>query len=330
MLTSRRLQPPSTSFRPDEVYRVPTPDGAAVALGRYHPRVPRRFAEPVILCHGLGNNRHTLDLDERHSLARYLARAGFESWVLELRGRGLAGGPIDATFDDQAIHDVATALETVRSTGAREVLWVGHSKGGLLLYAHLARNGNAPIRAGVTLGAPFTLALQPGLKLFVRRVEPLLSRASLPTSQLGRLAPLGMPPGPITRYLVHDQNLELEVAKHALSSIAADIPGGVARQFARWVKSGNFDGEDGFDYRNLHHVKIPFLMIAGTHDLLAPPLAVARAREALGGPVKLVVAGSAHGFRGDYGHGDLLFGRHAPDEIYPVVESFLASQATAA
>ena len=137
MLPSRRLQPPQTSFRPDEVYRVPTPDGAAVALGRYHPRVPRRYAEPVILCHGLGNNRHTMDLDERHSLARYLARAGFESWVLELRGRGLAGGPIDATFDDQVIHDVATALETVRSTGSREVLWVGHSKGGQIGRAHV-------------------------------------------------------------------------------------------------------------------------------------------------------------------------------------------------
>lgn len=328
MLSSRRIQPVSTPFRPDEVYRVPTPDGAAVALGRYHPRIPRRYVEPVILCHGLGNNRHALDLDERHSLARYLARAGFEAWVLELRGRGLSGSPLEATFDDQVQFDVATAIETVRSTGSQQVLWVGHSKGGLLIYAHLARFGSAPIRAAVTIGSPFTFALQPGLKLFVRRVAPLLTRAFLPTSQLGRLAPLGLPPGPITRYLVHDTNLELDIAKHALASIAADIPGGVARQFARWVRNGTFDGDDGFDYRNLSHVKVPFLLIAGTHDLLATPLAVARAREALGGPVKLVMAGSAHGFRGDYGHGDLLFGRHAPDEIYPVVETFLAAQAS--
>lgn len=301
-----------------------------MALGRYHPREGRRFVEPVILCHGLGNNRFTMDLDERHSLARHLARAGFEAWVLELRGRGLAGVPIDATFDDQAIHDVTTALETVRSTGAGEVLWVGHSKGGLLLYAHLARFAGAPIRAGVTLGSPFTLALQPGLKLFLRRIQPLLTRGVLPTAQLGRLAPLGLPPGPITRYLVHDGNIDVEIAKLALSTIAADVPGGVARQFARWVKTGRFDGEDGLDYRALSHVQQPFLLVAGTHDLLAPPLAVARAREALGGPVKLVVAGSAHGFRGDYGHGDLLFGRHAPDEIYPLVENFLAKNATPA
>ena len=78
-------------FKPDELYRVPTDDGAAIALGRYHAREARRYAEPVILCHGLGANRFHMDFDEHYSLARYLARAGFETWVLELRGRGLAG-----------------------------------------------------------------------------------------------------------------------------------------------------------------------------------------------------------------------------------------------
>src|SRR5687768_14358087 len=84
-------------YRPDELHRVPTPDGASIALARYQPRETRRFVEPVILCHGLGANRYILDLDEKYSLARYLARQGFEAWVLELRGRGLAGPPVDAT-----------------------------------------------------------------------------------------------------------------------------------------------------------------------------------------------------------------------------------------
>src|SRR5689334_4166748 len=78
-------------FQPDELYRSPTDDGSAIALGRYLPRERRRFQQPVVLCHGLGANRFALDFDERHSLARYLARRGFETWVLELRGRGLAG-----------------------------------------------------------------------------------------------------------------------------------------------------------------------------------------------------------------------------------------------
>src|SRR5689334_240377 len=127
-------------FKPDELYRVPTDDGASIALGRYHPRVARRFAEPVILCHGLGANRFNLDFDERYSVARYLANRGFETWVLELRGRGLAGPMVEATFDDQAEHDVRAAIRTVRSTGAERVCWLGHSKGGLAAFAHNAKN----------------------------------------------------------------------------------------------------------------------------------------------------------------------------------------------
>src|SRR3954470_18923706 len=85
-------------WTPDDVYRVPTPDGARIALGRYHARGERRFLTPVVLCHGLGANRYDLDFDEKYSLARFLARRGFETWVLELRGRGMAGKPLHTTF----------------------------------------------------------------------------------------------------------------------------------------------------------------------------------------------------------------------------------------
>src|SRR5262249_32492379 len=135
------------SFKPDELHRVPTEDGAAIALGRYLPLAKRRFAEPVILGHGLGANRFNLDMDERYSLARFLARRGFETWVLELRGRGLAGPPKDCSFDDQVNYDVPAALNTVLGAGHKAVTWVGHSKGGLLLYAHLAKNPQSPIKA---------------------------------------------------------------------------------------------------------------------------------------------------------------------------------------
>jgi alpha-beta hydrolase superfamily lysophospholipase len=318
------------SFRPDELYRVPTDDGASIALGRYHPRGERRYAEPVILCHGLGANRFHLDFDERYSLARHLARAGFEAWVLELRGRGLAGPCGDFTFDDQAEHDVRCAVRTVLSTGAKEVLWVGHSKGGLTLYAHLARNPQAPVRAAAVLGSPFTFAVQPGLRLFIQRVEPLLRLKVLPTRRITSIAVLGAPPGPISRYMMLASNMEPEVIKRAMANVPADIAGGVGRQFARWISTNAFTSHDGsFDYRPpLAGVRIPFLLLAGSRDLLAPPMAVARAKEHLGGPVKLVVAGKAHGFAEDYGHADLVLGRRSPDEIFPLVETFLSAHAT--
>ncbi len=318
------------SFRPDELYRVPTDDGAAIALGRYHARGERRYAEPVILCHGLGANRFHLDFDERYSLARHLARVGFETWVLELRGRGLAGASGEFTFDDQAEHDVRAAIRTVLSTGAREVLWVGHSKGGLTLYAHLARNPQAPVRAAVALGAPFTFAVQPGLRLFIRRIEPLLRLKSIPTRRITGIAFFGAPPGPMTRYMMRAENMDPEVVRRALANVPADVSGGVGRQFARWVSTNAFTSYDGsFDYRApLSEVRLPFLLLAGGKDLLAPPMAVARAKEHLGGPVKLVIAGTGHGFAEDYGHADLVLGRRAPDEIFPLVETFLTAHAS--
>jgi pimeloyl-ACP methyl ester carboxylesterase len=105
----------------------------------------------------------------------------------------------------------------------------------------------------------------------------------------------------------------------------------VGRQFARWIATGSFDSADGhFDYRaGMAAIRIPFLLVAGTKDLLAPPAAVRRAQAALGGPTELVLAGRAHGFTADYGHADLVLGRRAPEEIFPRVEGFLAAHSTA-
>ena len=320
------------TFKPDELYRVPTDDGASIALGRYHPRGPRRFAEPVILCHGLGANRFNLDFDERYSVARYLARRGFETWVLELRGRGLAGPTTgEACFDDQAHHDVRAAIRTVRSTGAEKVLWVGHSKGGLAAFAHGARNPGAPFQAIVAVGSPVTFQVQPGLRRFIQTIAPILKLKAIPTGRVRAIAHLGAPPGPLSRYMVLESNMDPLVVKRSLANMACDIPGGVGRQFGQWILTGQFDSVDhSFDYRaNMAAVQCPVLLLAGSRDLLAPPMAVARAREFLGSPAKLVVAGKTHGFACDYGHGDLILGRKAPDEIFPVIESFLAANATA-
>lgn len=308
-------------WNPDEVYRVPTADGASIAMGRYFPRIERRFASPVILCHGLGANRFDLDLDERYSVARFLAGRGFESWVLELRGRGLAGRPHDATFDEQAKDDVTAALNTALSAGAKDVVWVGHSKGGLLAFAHLGRNPNAPIRAIVALGSPTRLANHKLLPL-LRAAKPLLSLPVLPLRMGARLvAPLGMPPGPWGPFLANTKNMEPHIVRKSIHNVAADIPGGVARQFARWLEQGVFDGEDGFDYfAALERIRIPVMLVAGAQDQMAPTASVFAAKEKLGGLVDAIE------FPG-FGHGDLTVGRSAPELIFPRIAQFLERHA---
>lgn len=313
-------------WSPDQQYRVPTADGAAIALGRYRPRggPPRPFS--VVLCHGLATNRFGLDFDERWSLARHLARRGFETWVLELRGRGVAGRPLDATFDEQAQHDVAAALATVRSTSnGGPVAWVGHSKGALVALAHLARNPAAPIRALVAMGAPLNLSPEPGLSEFVALAGPALKLPYVPLRAMTKpFAWWGLPPAPLGPYLANPDNIDAAMARMAIAHVTADVSGGVARQFARWVRTGAFDADDGFDYRlALKQVTVPTLLMAGAKDKLAPPHSVRAGVQQLGGPTQFKELSVREGFSADYGHGDLALGRNAPDEVYPLVADFL-------
>ena len=78
----------------------------------------------------------------------------------------------------------------------------------------------------------------------------------------------------------------------------------------------------------LSRVGVPTLHVAGAQDLLAPPEAVEHAKTLLGGPCEILVAGRVSGFGDDYGHGDLVLGRRAPDELYPRIIAFLEAQAT--
>lgn len=317
-------------FAPDQLFRVATDDGSAIALGRYHARGERRFDEPVLLGHSLATNRFNLDFDERYSLARFLARHGFETWVLELRGHGLGGSGEGSTFDVEATHDVTAALRAVVSTGPKQVFFAGHSRGGLLPFAHLARFPEAPFKALVSLGSPFTFAHQPGVQRFVELVKPLLAFKVAPLSVMARAAvPIGLPPEPIGKYLLNRDNVDGDVIRQALRSVVADVPHGVLRQFVRWVSTGRFDGEDGLDYlAHLDAVRVPVLLVAGTRDFLAPPDAAHLASKHLGGPVTELVVGQLSGFTWDAGHGDLVLGRAAPDELFPRIATFLEAHAT--
>ena len=127
-----------------------------------------------------------------------------------------------------------------------------------------------------------------------------------------------------------NEGIEHPIDPNWLLKVRCVHTGDVVRQFARWITTHAFTSYDGsFDYQApLSTVRQPFTLLAGSRDLLAPPLAVAQAQEHLGGPVKFIVAGRAHGFSEDYGHADLMLGRRAPDEIFPLVETFLPAHAS--
>ena len=120
------------------------------------------------------------------------------------------------------------------------------------------------------------------------------------------------------------------VVRRALFNLVSELSVGHAAQFGAWIRAGRFESQDGsVDYRaRLAAATVPALLLAGAADALAPPASVAAAYEALGSPDKTyAVLGTATGCAADYGHGDLLLGRHAPEEVYPRIARWLEAHA---
>jgi alpha-beta hydrolase superfamily lysophospholipase len=331
-------------FEPDELHWARTEDGWELPMGRYRPRGPRAVKEPVVLCHGMGANRFNLDLNETYSVARYLAGHGYETFVIELRGSGLArrykpGRHYRFRFDDIVHGDLQPLIDKAKEiSGAERVLWVGHSKGGVVMYAFCAL-GPHPDIAGVTaIGSPligqdyfpparrkWAVALSRLMVLDAIYIEPVLRL----------LAPVGNRSFVRLRYMASSENMDPEVSAWAMANLLGNVATGVTGQFARWIETGRFTSWDGaVDYRaRLARSQVPFLLIAGSADLLGPPGSLEAARDAMvdaraAGKVEYLLCGRETGFSCDYGHGDLVLGREAPKEIFPRIEAWLRAHGT--
>lgn len=323
----------------DEVHFARTEDGWRLALHR-HRHAPGAHATPVILCAGYGCNRHFVDFDERYSLARHLARSGFDAWVLELRGRGLSHAspscvqPHSWTFDDLVLFDVPAAVTHVAGHTSRDVTWVGHSMGGMALYAFLGGDPPAAgrVRAGVAIASPVVFP------------HTVLQRAGWLGHQILRL------PSPVTIHQrvilsmlwtvlgnsaalsvgMNPENVDRRVVGQALRRSITDVPRAKLDQLARWSLEGSFCSLDHrVDYRAaLREITTPLLVVNGSIDRLATPEGAELALEHLAAaPTTYLEFGRRHGHAADYGHVDLIFGRYAPDEVFPAVADWLVRTA---
>ncbi len=328
-------------FAPDELHWARTSDGWMLPMGRYLPRGPRAAREPVILCHGMGANRFNLDLNERHSVARYLASRGFECFVVELRGSGITrretkGRRFGFLFDDYVRSDLPALIAKAREVaGAERVLWVGHSKGGIVMYAYCAMAPRPEIAGVVAIGSPAAFPHFTGARrAFLSRGHALLLLDGIYVEGLMRmLAPLGRHGLVRLQFMASHENIEPQTTAYAMANLLGNISTGVTKQFARWIGTGEFKSWDGKDdYRGgLVNSKVPFQLIAGSIDALVAPSAVEAARDAMKqAEVEYFVAGAETGFKAEYGHGDLVLGRHAPEEIFPRVEAWLRHHGTRA
>jgi len=331
-LLRRRYRLPTPA---DESHHAPTRDGWRIALHRYHPAatIDRPAREPVILCHGMLSNRFSVDLDERHSLARYLSRCGFDVWVMELRGHGastrVGGGirPFDWSIDEYVHEDLPAAIRYVQqATGADGVHWVGHSLGGMILYAANACGLTGSIRSAVFGDSPASFGddRRPSWfgKTWARLMPTVPPRPFIPfVMVLAFISPRLLLP----RYGIRNRLTMLRVVANGIIDVGC---GRVARHLVRVVLRRRFTSADGsIDYEaGIERLDFPILQLAAARR--RSPEAVVRglidrARVADRTYLRL---GRREGFSEDYSHFTILLGENAPREVFPLIAGFLESR----
>jgi pimeloyl-ACP methyl ester carboxylesterase len=132
--------------------------------------------------------------------------------------------------------------------------------------------------------------------------------------------------GLIRDWAWHPDNLDLDVVRFMMRHGVEDLPRALIMEFARWYDAKRMsDRYDLFSFGDhLERISVPILVIAGSRDRLTPPADLERLVERLGSSDKTFrVAGHVSGLEHEYSHVDLVLGRHAPDEIYPLVTEWL-------
>jgi pimeloyl-ACP methyl ester carboxylesterase len=323
---------------PDEWLEVQTTDGVRLAVARLRPAAGGAAKGAPVLCwHGVACNGRTFDFQPDRSLGRALAAQGFDVYMVDLRGAGRSERPRGWRFGffDYVDKDVPAVLAAVRArTGARRVLWVGHSMGGLIGYEHLAAEGGADdLAALVALGSP--LSLGPGRRDLraLARLMPLV-RLMTPMVPLGLVTRMLAPFA--ARVRMYPETLFLNPAqtppialRHFMVEVVHDVSRRVLEELGdRLLHDRSADGRALDIVRaGLARCAVPTLVIAGAGDHIAPARACALGMHRKGQPHADVELSVATGAPFDFGHLDLIIGDAAPTHVYAPVVSFLLARA---
>ncbi len=318
-----------------ELHRARTDDGWEIALVRYRARgTPTGL--PVILVHGISANARNMDLDDERSMARWFAARGRDAWTVSLRGAGDSDKPDPAagraegfTFDDYWRRDLPAVIGYVRRISAAPAVdYVGHSMGGMIMYAYLSQGGEG-VHAAATLGSPTRLDWGTGIETLLKSVtRKVVGRTWMLPSSLGAQAAAPfqtwVDDGPFQRFFYNPQSTDPAAWQRLIAYGTSDVSGAVALQLVDLVETGRFGSADGaLDFKkDMARIATPVLVVAAKLDRIALTPAVKDGYRALGGPKRWLLITRANGARGEYGHMDLVIGDRAGDEVWTHVLDF--------
>lgn len=330
-------------YRPtlrDELVYAHTADGWEIAMHHYRP-APGTPGHPipVVICHGISANERSWSLTPERSLPRFLAARGWDVWAIDLRGVGDSTIPgllfdeksFDFTFDDFVTQDVpAVIAEVLKRTGAPRVNWIGHSMGGMIIYAYVTRNGDDHFETVTTVGAPVAFH---GVNKYFEWAKDYAVAVSdyIPAMRdqtfLRVISGFVGPVDTIIEYQIWNyDNFADDAAGALVYQGVGGMGSGVLRQLVPAFAQGRLVSRDGkIDYvAGLTRARVPLHVTAGILDNLSPPQNTLPAYETWGGKDKTFrVFARANGDQADYGHIDMTVGDHAREDVYPALERWM-------
>ncbi len=281
-------------------YDLPEETEIELADGSTRPIIRERHAVPLVLVPPLGVSTDTFDLMPQRSLVRFMAAAGFKTYLVDW------GKPKDkhAHLDlkDYSYDMMSTALEKIRRhSGSKQLSLMGWCMGGLLCLLYQGQVKDRHVRNIITVASPIDLTGGGGVMGSLAGVAQALDAPAQMVSnytniRLNALDParLRTPPwlttlafkltdpvSSVTTYwdlLTRLWDREF-VESHSTTSDYLNnmlmYPGGVLKDMAAKVVSGNqlASGkvEVGENIADLTAIKSNFLAFAGKTDALVPP-----------------------------------------------------------
>ncbi|XP_016505530.1 uncharacterized protein LOC107823406 isoform X1 [Nicotiana tabacum] len=246
----------------------------------------------------------------------------------------------DWDFDHYLEEDVPAAMEYIKAQTAPKdgkLLAIGHSMGGILLYARQSQCGlegrETGLAAIVTLASSLDYtSSKSALKLLLPLADPAQA-LNVPVVPLGALLAAAYPLSSRPPYVLSWLNdmisatdmMHPELLKKLVLNNFCTIPAKLILQLTTAFREGGLRDRSGkiFYKDNLHKSNVPVLALAGDKDLICPPEAVYETAKLI--PEHLVtykVLGDANGPH--FAHYDLVGGRMAAEHVYPCIIQFLS------
>jgi len=255
---------------------------------------------PVILLHGSFSNRRFWYSPKGIGLGAYLARAGFDVWIPEMRGHGLSARNQAYKYNqvaDYAQYDLPAIAAFVKEQSGQIPHWVGHSLGGTTLAAALG---------GQYLGT-----------------EGAASVALFGTQVSRTYWPLKVPPLEWTGRLLFKRFDHISGPRFKRGP--EDEPIGVVLESMRWHGLfGRFGDKHRDWWAGLSEVQVPVLAVAAVGDHQDPVWACRKLFDQISAEhSQFLCLGREHGFTEDFGHVQMIVSKSAQTQVWPRVADWL-------